>query len=206
MEAFILFAFLGLVILALKGVGTGNRHAPTTARTRAGTSTAQSGQTVTEFLKTPEGQILDFLARLRQLDDQSIGLVLATANYEFQRLAKMSPDSELWFKELDPRYISDLKNLEAALQIRVSAFQAHGEMAQTPHLMVMLHTVRGILNPRLTMAAIEMWTELNKRGSQHLEYGIEAATELVGLDFSEFNRLTAEYFMPLALFEKAQEL
>lgn len=161
---------------------------------------------MTDFMKTPEGQIHDFLARLRQLDDQSIGLVLATANHEFQRLAKMSPDSELWFKELKTKHINDLKNLEVALQLRVSAFQARGDMAQTPHLMVMLHTVRGILDPRLTMTAIEMWTELNKRGSQHLDYGIEAATELVGLDFSEFNRLTAEYFMPLALFEKAKNI
>lgn len=161
---------------------------------------------VMENTLPPVGQIMDFNRRLDQIDDDGVALLLLTAYHEFERLFKMSPNARSWFLELDPAHQVDLRNQANVLQVRIALHQSRGELSQTPHLMVMLHTARGILDSEITLHAVMMWHKLRERGGDRINHAAESAKLMFGMEFSENDLNSAQYFGALALYEKAKQI
>lgn len=151
-------------------------------------------------------QILDFNERFKNIDDDAVGLILAASCHEFFKLFKSTPESEFWFSKLEKNYQIDLSNLSNALDNRIKKHQLKLELSETPHLMVIMHTARGIIDKRLTLAAVEMWDELQQRGRPTLDQGIESARTLLNMEFSEDEIYRAQYFSPTALHKKERSL
>jgi hypothetical protein len=151
-------------------------------------------------------QILDFNDRFKNIDDEAVGLILAASCHEFFKLFKSAPESEQWFSKLDRDFQIELSNLANALDARIQKHQLNFELAATPHLMVIMHTARGIIDKRLTLAAVEMWDELQRRGRPTLDQGIEGARTLLNMEFSEDEVYRAQYFSPTALHKKERSL
>ena len=161
---------------------------------------------VMENTLPPVGQIMDFNKRLDQIDDDNVALVLLTAYHEFERLFKMSPDARSWFSELDPSHQVDLRNQANVLQVRIALHQSRRELSQTPHLMVMLNTARGILDSEITLHAVMMWSKLQARGKHRIKHAAESAKLMFGMEFAENDLSSAQYFGAVALHEKAKQL
>jgi len=149
---------------------------------------------------------LDFLHRLKQVDDHMVGAVLAATYHEFKDLRQLSPDSEKWFIDLNSEHSKDLRNLEEALRVRIDFLQRKGVMSEAPHLMVMLFTVQGILYSELTEVAHQIWHNLISRGVPNLEHGIKTARSQYNMLFSGNDLLLIDSFHSPALLQRYQKI
>ena len=149
---------------------------------------------------------LDFLHRLKQVDDHMVGAVLAATYHEFKSLRQLSPDSEKWFIDLNSEHEKDLRKLEEALQVRIDFLQRKGAMSEAPHLMVMLFTVQGILYSALTEVSQQIWHNLISRGVPNLEQGIKTARSQYDMLFSGNDLLLIDSFHSPALLQRYQKI
>jgi hypothetical protein len=149
---------------------------------------------------------LDFLHRLKQVDDHMVGAVLAATYHEFKDLRQLSPDSEKWFAELNSEHEKYLRKLESALLARIHLLQRKGAMFEVPHLMVMLFTIQGIIYSALTEVAQQIWNNLTSRGVPNLEQGIKAARSQYNMLFSGNDLLLIDSFHSPALRQRYQKI
>lgn len=121
-------------------------------------------------------EAMAFLARLREMPDRDVGLVVAIAAHQRNALIRegQALDDLSRLHLLDRRFADRLASGVVHLNRRGQHHDAFG-------LLVWLHSVRAVRTPGLVDLGMAIWTEL-KRGMPHVAAEREAFREETGFE------------------------
>ncbi|MBZ9859729.1 hypothetical protein [Mesorhizobium sp. CA12] len=147
-----------------------------------------SGKVQKWATNTQARELQEFVSRLRAIDSEELGMILATATHHRHHAAER-------FKwDLMEPGLAEMANPTLTLQIGqiIKTLQKDGRPELAAGYFVWLHTVRAANNPDLRQLGRDMWREL-ERGMPEVQSAAWGWAGLTGvvLDIRDFERFPA---------------